>query len=122
MTPSSFYNLISLRLSFSRKPNLNQPMLSKKSDSISMSYHTIDWFEQILIKESSLTNNKLTLDLCELQIKTGDIKLFNMNGDQYKKIHIILGQERAYWIFYNSNSEEKGIQRMEGSGVLPISY
>lgn len=102
--------------------NVSQPRLTMKSDSISMSYHTIDWFEQILNKESSIANDGLTLDLSEWQIKTDERNLFKMNGTQFKKIHIILGHEGVYWIYYNSDSEEKEIKRIEGSGVLPISY
>lgn len=99
-----------------------QPRLTKKSDSISMSYQTIDWFEQILKKETSLSSDKCVLDLSEWQIKTDQKNLFTVNGVQFQKIHIILGYEGVYWIFYNSSSHAKQNQRIEGSGVLPISY
>lgn len=102
---------------------MSQPRVTQKTDSISMSYQTIDWFEQIIKQESLLADEKLALDLSELQIKTDDKNLFTINGTQYQKIHIILGYEGIYWIFYNSKSlESMDLQRIEGSGVLPVSY
>lgn len=103
--------------------NESQPRCIRKFDKVSMSYHTVDWFQNVLNKECLLDINKLSLDISEWQIKTDDKQLFNIDGTQYNKIHIILGHEGVHWIFYHNDTKDKNdIRRLEGNAVLPISY